>query len=215
MSEATQTQTKQELHDDVERAKREAAGLADVARERGRERLEGAKRRAADETDRVADAVETTAERLESDGDTAIGGYAHSLATMMRQFAGGLRERDINEFASELATFARRQPAAFIAGSVALGFGVSRFLKASSQREHAADDPDNADDQDGRDALTRGNGDERISAPDTQWRTEPGSATELGTDALRAGPPVSTEHEVTGPLPAGPQSGSTHNGGAR
>src|SRR5690606_28650321 len=60
--------------------------------------------------------------------------YGRSLASMMRQLAGGLRERDVDEFASELATFARRNPGAFLAGSVALGFGLSRFLKASSTR---------------------------------------------------------------------------------
>jgi hypothetical protein len=41
-----------------------------------------------------------------------------------------LRERDIEQFAGELATIARRNPGVFLAGSVALGFGVARFFRA-------------------------------------------------------------------------------------
>jgi hypothetical protein len=48
----------------------------------------------------------------------------------MRQLAGGLRERDIDDFARELADLARRNPGVFLAGSVALGFGIARFFKA-------------------------------------------------------------------------------------
>jgi len=136
MSDATNTQTRQELQSDLERAKREAAELAGVARERGREQLESAKREAAGRAEQIADAVESTAERLEQDGDGAIGGYGKSLAAMMRELAGGLRERDVDEFARELTSFARRHPGAFLAGSVALGFGISRFFKASTQRSH-------------------------------------------------------------------------------
>jgi hypothetical protein len=50
----------------------------------------------------------------------------------MRQLSGGLRERDVDEFARELGALARRNPGMFLAGSVALGFGVARFFKARS-----------------------------------------------------------------------------------
>jgi hypothetical protein len=52
----------------------------------------------------------------------------------MRQLAGGLRERDVEQFAIELGSLARRNPGVFLAGSVALGFGVARFFKASAPR---------------------------------------------------------------------------------
>ena len=134
MSATTDADTGQVLQQDLERAKRDAAELANAARERGREQLEGAKNEVADGAERIADAVERTAEELENDSDGVVSGYGRSLASMMRQLAGGLRERDIDEFASELSSFARQHPGAFLAGSVALGFGISRFLKASSGR---------------------------------------------------------------------------------
>jgi len=208
MSAPTSTEAKQALHDDVERAKREAADLAGAARERGREKLEGAKRRAADETDRMADAVETTAQRLDSDGGEAIGGYGHTLAAMMRRLAGGLRERDIDEFAGELATFARRQPGAFIAGSVALGFGVSRFLKASSLREHEAN---------GSADATERNYDSRpeIHAGDPDGHTDYAQERGGRADPESAWPePEAPSGTAENPLHRDRRGNPTHNGGA-
>jgi vacuolar-type H+-ATPase subunit H len=123
---------------EMERAKSEAAHIAsdaaEAAKERGREQLDSLRRRTADRADEIADAIESTAQDLESGGGEALSGYERSMAAMMRRFAGGLREQDIEDFASELAVFARRNPGSFLAGSVALGFGVSRFLKATSRR---------------------------------------------------------------------------------
>jgi hypothetical protein len=57
----------------------------------------------------------------------------------MRQLAGGLRERDVEEFARELAALARRNPGVFLAGSVALGFGIARFFKARASHSETRD----------------------------------------------------------------------------
>ena len=104
--------------------------LAAAVRDRGMEQLEGAKGQLAKGAERVAAAVDRTAEQLEGDGDNAISGFGHSVASLMRQLAGGLRERDVEDFARELAALARRNPGVFLAGSVALGFGIARFFKA-------------------------------------------------------------------------------------
>jgi hypothetical protein len=105
--------------------------LTAAALDRGMEQLESAKGRWAEGAERVAAAVDRTADELEGDGDGGtISGFGHSVATLMRQLSGGLRERDVDEFARELGTLARRNPGMFLAGSVALGFGVARFFKA-------------------------------------------------------------------------------------
>ncbi|HET7924031.1 MAG TPA: hypothetical protein VFL30_03985 [Rhodanobacteraceae bacterium] len=112
----------------------EGADLAAAMRDRGMEQMEGAKGQLADGAERVAAAVERTADELQDDGDNAISGFGHSVASLMRQLAGGLRERDIEDFARELAALARRNPGVFLAGSVALGFGIARFFKAGTAR---------------------------------------------------------------------------------
>lgn len=115
--------------------------LASAALDRGMEHIENAKGRWADSADRVAEAVDRTADELEGNGgDGTISGFGHSVATLMRQLSGGLRERDVDEFARELGALARRNPGMFLAGSVALGFGVARFFKARrTGPSHASD----------------------------------------------------------------------------
>jgi hypothetical protein len=105
--------------------------LAAAARDSSMEKLEGVKGRLAEGVERVAAAVDRTADNVEADGDDTVSGFGRSLSSLMRQLAGGLRERDVEEFARELGSMARRNPGVFLAGSVALGFGVSRFFKAS------------------------------------------------------------------------------------
>jgi hypothetical protein len=108
----------------------DGADVAAALRDRGMEQIEGAKGQLAEGAERVAAAVERTADDLEGDGDNAISGFGRSVASLMRQLAGGLRERDVAEFAGELAQLARRNPGVFLAGSVALGFGIARVFKA-------------------------------------------------------------------------------------
>src|SRR5690349_11023200 len=96
----------------------DGADVAAALRDRGMEQIEGAKGQLAEGAERVAAAVERTADDLEGDGDNAISGFGRSVASLMRQLAGGLRERDVAEFAGELAQLARRNPGVFLAGSV-------------------------------------------------------------------------------------------------
>ena len=111
-----------------------AADLAAAARDSTMEKLEGAKGHLADGAERLAAAVDRTADNLAAEGDDTVSGFGRSLSGLMRQLAGGLRERDIEQFARELGTMARRNPGVFLAGSVALGFGVARFFKARPPR---------------------------------------------------------------------------------
>jgi hypothetical protein len=110
-----------------------------AARDYGRESLESAKGRLADGADRMAGAAERVAANLEDEaGDNAVSELGRNVAGMIRRLAGGTRERDIEMIARELADLARRNPGVFLAGSVALGFGLARFLKARPAHAGAA-----------------------------------------------------------------------------
>jgi hypothetical protein len=119
-------------------AQQAAANAAETARRRGRDTLERAKASAADRAEDIAEALEATADNLEP--DAAVAGYGHSLAGMIRDLAGGIREREIEDVVGQLAGFARRNPGAFLAGSVVLGFGIARFVKATSERQRRDDE---------------------------------------------------------------------------
>lgn len=102
-----------------------------AARDLGREKLDAAKGRLADGAERIAERAERVADTLESEtGDNTVSELGRNLAGMIRRFAGGTREHDIEMIARELGEVARRKPGLFLAGSVALGFGLARFLKA-------------------------------------------------------------------------------------
>lgn len=156
MSDPRTTDTGQKMRRATDRIGQEAQDMVRAARDEGKRAIDDVKNRAADRADEMARAADAAASELESSGDGAVSGYGHSLASMMRQLAGGLRDRDIEDFAAELAQFARRHPAAFLAGSVAVGFGIARILKAQnggsfvrragSETEHYGDYGDYDDD---------------------------------------------------------------------
>jgi len=119
---------------------RDAADLAAAARDRGIEELDAAKGWLAEGAERVAAAVDRTADELDGEGDGTLSGFGHSISSLMRQLSGGLRERDVQQFAGELGGLARRNPGVFLAGSVALGFGIARFFKAHPALATQSDD---------------------------------------------------------------------------
>lgn len=139
----------------------ERADLAAAAVDRGMEQLENAKGQLAEGADRVAAAVERTADALDEDGEGAISGFGRSVASLTRQLAGGLRERDIEDFARELGTLARRNPGVFLAGSVALGFGMARFFKARTPSTSWSSEPSDRGDSNG---LWRDGGQQYVGA---------------------------------------------------
>ena len=195
--------------------------LAAAVRDRGMEQLDGAKGQLAEGAERVAAAVDRTAEQLEGDGDNAISGFGHSVASLMRQLAGGLRERDVEDFARELAALARRNPGVFLAGSVALGFGIARFFKARTPqsqmrvdegRESAGGDwgtrestrPEREDDAEERLNLSANSAQRRDSSQDsasksrsTKHRAKPQRASTGSSQQ----PPPSAEPSAAGAEP--------------
>ena len=66
-----------------------AADLAAAARDSTMEKLEGAKGQLAEGAERLAAAVDRTADNLAADGDDTVSGFGRSLSGLMRQLAGG------------------------------------------------------------------------------------------------------------------------------
>lgn len=123
--------------EDARRLKEKAIETGREARQRGKEQLEAGKSSAADQVQKLAGVVERAAGELQQQDDS-LAGYAGDLAGGMSRFAEGLRSRSIDELAGEVQSLARRNPTVFLLGSVALGIALSRFLKASAQRESEA-----------------------------------------------------------------------------
>lgn len=118
------------------RLKQTASEVTERATQKGKQKLEQGKNVAADQAERLSQAVERAAEQFDDDG--TLTGYAHKLAGGMQSFAETLRNRSIDDIASEVQGLARRNPTAFILGSLVVGVAIGRFLKASPQRRSFA-----------------------------------------------------------------------------
>jgi hypothetical protein len=118
------------MADDVTSAAREAAAhVVDETRDFAEEQ----KQAGADNMARLGQAVHGAADQLGKEMPQAAG-FIHSAADRLQSAASSLRERPIEDLVAGFRDFARRQPAAALAGSVLAGFALARFLKSSSPR---------------------------------------------------------------------------------
>ncbi|MBC3269878.1 MULTISPECIES: hypothetical protein [Pseudomonas] len=89
--------------------------------------------------DTAAEQIEALAQGAKSfvselpDSDTlGMSDYLNDMAESMTGLADNLRGKSAEQLLHDAASLARSNPALFIAGSVAIGFGLSRFLKAGT-----------------------------------------------------------------------------------
>ncbi len=113
-------EAQQTLGNMTDEAKRNANALAAEQKEMAANRLHT-----------FADTLRETGRSLQNEDEAMIGGYAESAAGQIDRFAGYLQRHDTGDLINEVRDMARRQPEIFIAGSLAAGFLLGRFLKSS------------------------------------------------------------------------------------
>jgi hypothetical protein len=118
----------------AEEAKGQASGVAEQVKHETTGLLRNQKDMAAQRLNAVAHSLRRTGEVLAEEEDPTIGRYAEGLANQVERFSSYLESRDLGDLMSEAQAMARRQPELFVAGSLALGFLLGRFLKSSEPR---------------------------------------------------------------------------------
>jgi hypothetical protein len=108
------------------------AGVTEEASERGKEQLEAGKDAAADQAESLAGVGERVAQNLRGELPS-LADYTGELAGSIRELGDQLRHRNIDELLADAQAVARRNPTLFLVGSVAIGVGLSRFFKASTE----------------------------------------------------------------------------------
>ncbi|KGO99278.1 hypothetical protein [Novilysobacter defluvii] len=98
-------------------------------------RAEELRESAAHKAESLADSVEAAARELSHDDIGHMSEYVSDLAEQLRHVSGTLREKSGDELLHDVGRLAREKPAVFLAGAVAIGFGLGRFAR-SSQRPH-------------------------------------------------------------------------------
>jgi hypothetical protein len=116
---------------DTIRAK--AADLASNAKEQASQQFESRVGAATTELGSVASALRRAGEELRRDNGSSIGATVIGmLADRLDSVSGNMGGRDLNGTLDDIARLARRNPAAFMGTTAALGFLAARFLKSSS-----------------------------------------------------------------------------------
>lgn len=87
---------------------------------------------AADQIEALAKGAKSMVSELQTSDTLGMSDYLADMAESMSGLAGNLRGKSAEQLLHDGAELARNNPALFIAGSIALGFGLSRFLKAGS-----------------------------------------------------------------------------------
>jgi hypothetical protein len=128
--------------DTLDEAKQQAAGLASRVKDEGKTVLSQQKEGAAEQVTGVAQALRTTADELNQQSPQ-VGRFVGYAAERLEGFGEQLRRRDLDTLIDDASRWGRESPVALFAGSIAVGFLLSRFLKssASAPLETAASAP--------------------------------------------------------------------------
>ena len=133
---------KGEAHAAMSETQSRVGAVADEARNEASKLAEQARRRAelaADEyKGRAAEQGHSMAERLRAAGQEFGSGslpdrYVGRMADSLSDAADAFSRKDLGSLIADSASFARRNPAAFVGGAMLLGFAAARFLKSSSR----------------------------------------------------------------------------------
>ena len=132
MNSQTENSTlKENVEQDMKAAGEEIAGAAKLQAEAGKDQ-------AADKLGDLSEAIDQIADKISENDKLGLASYVRSASSQLAAFAGHLQERSMDELAEDAKELARRRPTAFMLGSVVVGFGLSRFIKASSHHTTSA-----------------------------------------------------------------------------
>ena len=177
------TFSKDRLKSEAEAGKGKLAELAESAASAGKAQLDSGLGQAAGQVEEVARVIDETASRLRSENHEGLAAYASQVAGSIENVANRLRNSSVDELATEARQLARSNPALFLLGSVAVGFGLTRFLKASSRvYDYDRMDSDRmGESQSRRDVYGSSYGDSRD--PTHDWDSGTGGRSQGGWDA--------------------------------
>ena len=131
-----------------EQAQEQAQAAAEKIKNKAQEARRGAEKQAeAEATKRksqvvtqvrgVAQALHKAGEQLREENQDDLAGYTEQIASRVEQVSDYLDEQGVRGIARDVESFARKQPALFLGGAVALGVVGARFLKSSRPSDDA------------------------------------------------------------------------------
>lgn len=115
--------------------KGEAQSFAEEARSKATEKAETAKTQVGSTIHTFADAIRKAGDDLGDHDQTFAARLVREAADGLEGFSRALSEKRPEEMLDTVRDFGRRNPAAFVAGSVLVGLAVGRFFRASERHD--------------------------------------------------------------------------------
>ena len=131
---------KEMAEDAAQAVKQEAASFAEGAREKAVEKIEQQTEAAGRTLGDFANAVRRAGDELARSDQSMATQLVRQAADGLEGFARSLTDKRPEEMLQAVREFGRRNPTAFIAGSVLAGVAIGRFLRSSSPSSQAAAD---------------------------------------------------------------------------
>src|SRR4051794_12244134 len=124
-----------------QKAQETAQQATDQARGRVRDEVDRRSTEAGEQAISVADAIRQASQQLREQGNDQAAKPMDQAADRLESAGRWLRESDGERILRDAEDFGRRNPLAVAAGGLAIGFALSRLLKASSSDRYRADQP--------------------------------------------------------------------------
>lgn len=112
--------------------KEDLSGAVGSVKEQASVQLDHYKDSAADQLENLAQNAQTAAQHMQGQDSLGLSRYVGDVAQQMTGLADNLRNKNAEQLLHEAGRLARDNPLLFLAGSIVLGLGLSRLLKASS-----------------------------------------------------------------------------------
>jgi hypothetical protein len=123
------------------KAAADAERLKEAAQEKAKTTLDAAKAQAdenitatGESIRELTDVIDAAAESLSEKDREGLARYARQLSGSIGTLADDLQSKSIEQLTEDVKTLARNNPNGFLLGSIAVGFGLSRFVKATHHR---------------------------------------------------------------------------------
>jgi ElaB/YqjD/DUF883 family membrane-anchored ribosome-binding protein len=124
-------ETKETLRDQAQTVVGQARDKAKDAANQGKEKASGA-------MNGLAEIVENIAKTIDEKAGTQYGDYARKAASAVSGAAESLQSKEVEELVDNARDFVRKRPAVAIGAAAAVGFVLTRLIKASSDEDDTA-----------------------------------------------------------------------------
>jgi len=126
-------QAKQTIDQATRQTKDEISNVTGQVRRQADSLISEQKDMAADRLSTLASTLRESSRQLQDQNEGTMGRYADVIADQVESVSDFLRNRNAGDLLGDIQRLARQQPELFVAGSLAVGFLVGRFIKGPSR----------------------------------------------------------------------------------